>query len=138
MVNPLAMVASTARQFNEQANTMVKGLADSVTQGANQFLQVTSKGLPALPGLPGAQGNSGGGNPNGGLPTPQQLLAQPLQAVSQAEDVILPKGFPRVATQLLQATRQQRRTVVSDERPPPDRQPSPAAPTRGLSERRGI
>ncbi len=119
--NPLATLATSARQLNEQANQVVKSLGDSITQTTNQLLASAAQGLPALPPLPGAQasnpgnnpgnhrGNPNGGNPNGapngGFPTLQQLIpAQAIQAVSQVEDVLLPPGLPRPSQALLQAT----------------------------------
>lgn len=109
--NPLATLATSARQLNEQANQVVKSLGDSFTQTTNQLLASAAQGLPALP-LPGAQsGNPGhsrgnpNGAPNGGFPALQQLIpAQALQAVSQVEDVLLPPGIPRPSQALLQAT----------------------------------
>lgn len=111
-VNPLAALASSARQINEQANQVVKSLGDSFTQTTNQLLTSAAQGLPALPPLPGAQQQSSHnqrGNPNGPnqfpqFPGPQQLIpTQALQAVSQVEDVILPPGLPRPSQALLQA-----------------------------------
>jgi hypothetical protein len=132
--NPLATLASSARQLNEQANQVVKSLGDSFTQTTNQLLASAAQGLPPLPPLPGAQASNPGnsrGNPNGGnqfpqLPTPQQLIpAQALQAVSQVEDVLLPPGIPRPSQALLQAARP-RRPAPAPEQPPPA-QPAAAA-----------
>lgn len=115
--NPLATLATSARQLNEQANQAVKSLGDSFIQTTNQLLATAAQGLPPLPPLPGAQATNpvnSRGNPNGGnqfpqLPTPQQLIpAQALQAVSQVEDVLLPPGIPRPSQALLQATRPRR------------------------------
>lgn len=130
--NPLATLATSARQLNEQANQVVKSLGDSFTQTTNQLLASAAQGLPALPPLPGAQGNPGNGRgnpngaPNGGFPQLQQLIPAPaLQAVSQVEDVLLPPGVPRPSQALLGA--RPRRQVMEQ---PPAEQPAPAAPGR--------
>ena len=120
--NPLATLATSARQINEQANQVVKSLGDSFTQTTNQLLSSAAQGLPPLP-LPGAQSSNPGhsrGNPNGasngGLPTLQQLIpAQALQAVSQVEDVLLPPGLPRPSQAFLGAARPRRPAPPTEE-----------------------
>jgi hypothetical protein len=132
--NPLATLATSARQLNEQANQVVKSLGDSFTQTTNQLLASAAQGLPPLPPLPGAtqgngskngNGNGNGGNPgngNGGaLPSLRQLVpAQALQAVSQVEDVVIPVGFPR-PSQVLLGARPRRQAM---EQPPGDQPPA--------------
>ena len=122
--NPLATLATSARQLNEQANQVVKSLGDSFTQTTNQLLASAAQGLPPLPPLPGAtQGNgSKNGNGNGGaLPSLRQLVpAQALQAVSQVEDVVIPVGFPR-PSQVLLGARPRRQAM---EQPPGDQPPA--------------
>jgi hypothetical protein len=141
--NPLATIASSARQLNEQANQAVKSLGDSFTQTTNQFLASAAQAAPPLPPLPGAQqGSHSRGNPNGPnqfpqLPTPQQLIpAQALQAVSQVEDVLLPPGIPRPSQALLQATRPRRPAPPPEEAAAPPQPPMPARADRiaGVSE----
>ena len=131
--NPLATLATSARQMNEQANQVVKSLGDSFTQTTNQLLASAAQGLPPLPPLPGmTQGNgskngngSNPGNGNGGpFPSLQQLVpAQALQAVSQVEDVVFPAGFPRPSQVFLGAARPKRQTM---EQPPAEHAQPPA------------
>ena len=121
--NPLATLATSARQINEQANQAVKSLGDSFTQATSQLLTTAAQGMPPLPPLPGAQNNPGPrSNPgpfaNGGG-FPQLLPPQALQAVSQVEDVAFPAGFPK-PTQVLGL----RRARVA---PQPAEQPAPAS-----------
>ncbi len=122
--NPLATLATSARQLNEQANQAVKSLGDSFTQTTNQLLATAAQGLPPLPPLPGAQASNPGngrGNSNGGsgLPQLQQLIpTQALQAVSQVEDVLLPPGIPRPSQTLFQAARPRRQAPPPEETPP--------------------
>ena len=116
IVNPLAALATTARQVGEQANATLKGLGDSLTQTTSQLLATAAQapGLPGLPGLPAgipgltaARGSSHRGNPNGNqlFPTPQQLVpAGLLQAFSGIEDVVIPRGLPRPSQVLLGVT----------------------------------
>ncbi len=141
--NPLMAVASTVRQVTEQANTTVKSLQDNITNTANQLIQSVASGAPKLPGIPGLGTRGNGGNSNGGnqaFPTPQQLLATPLQAITQAEDVILPRGAPRIVGQLTRNLPARRRQVTVDattERPA-DAPATAAPPPRRTFERRGV
>jgi len=120
--NPLATLATSARQLNEQANQVVKSLGDSFTQTTNQLLASAAQGLPPLPPLPGATQGNGSKNGNGGaLPSLRQLVpAQALQAVSQVEDVVIPAGFPR-PSQVLLGARPRRQAM---EQPPGDQPPA--------------
>lgn len=136
LTNPLVAIANTARTFNEQANTTVKALSDSITQASNTVLTGLAQGLPGLPGLGG--GNPGRGNThNGGAVNIAQQLLAPF---SQLEDVLLPPGLPRPSQVLLgtgraPAPRVQEAAAASNAKDAP---PPPAAPARArVPERRG-
>lgn len=123
--NPLAPLFNTARQLNEQVNLSARSLGDSLTQSTNAILAAAGAGIPGAPGaapgaagalqlpflppLPGVAANPGGsshnthrsnGNPNGiaGVPSLQNLFpAGTVQAFTQVDDVIFPRGFPSPA-----------------------------------------
>ena len=107
--NPLALVANTLRQFGEQGNALVQGIANQGATAASGLLRTAASGAPGLPGLPGIAGTGNGNGQNGGagppgLPTPA-ALGQVLRPLVQFEQAVLPRGVPGPAAALMTATR---------------------------------
>lgn len=139
--NPLQPITDSLRQLSEQGATFAKSGLDSMAQASSSLL----RGLSALPGLPTpAAAEPAPGNNSGKMPTLQQVLANPIQAITQAEDVALPDGAPRPLGQLTKglpdlpgATRRRARVEPAAEARVAQPAPTPVR-AGGVIERRGV
>ena len=85
--NPLTAPLTMIKQVGEQTAAMVTSLGTGMTQAASQGLDAIITGIPVLPGMPGAAP---------GQPTPASLMPANLQqAMSQVENLLIPKGLPK-------------------------------------------
>ena len=130
--NPLTAPLTMIKQVGEQTAAMVTSLGTGMTQAASQGLDAIITGIPPLPGMPGAAP---------GAPTPASLMPANLQqAMSQVENLLIPKGLPRPS----QAFKAQP-LVTQPAQPAAPAQPSAGteiptamAQRRRVAERRGL